>query len=133
MTALQPLAEHAHLPFHFLKAKDGHPFVALWQFGEWWTCGRGAPFEEDHLRSQGVTYSHPCDPAAIIVDADNTRLRTALATCVEALERIEMRTLDDHPPFRAAPVEAFLPLIRQALASAHDAGKAALALAEGGR
>lgn len=82
MTALQPLAEHAHLPFHFLKAKDGHPFVALWQFGEWWTCGRGAPFEEDHLRAQGVTYSHPCDPAAIIVDAGDEAQRLAVGSAI---------------------------------------------------
>lgn len=50
-----------------------------------------------------------------------TALEQALRTCDEALARIEMRTMDDHPPFRVAPVEAFLPVIREARAAAKAA------------
>lgn len=60
--ALRPPPESAHLPWHFLRASDGHLFVALYQSHEWWTCGRESPFTQEDIEAKHITYGVPCTP-----------------------------------------------------------------------
>jgi hypothetical protein len=58
MSKLVPPPEFAHFAWHWLRAADGHFFIAMWLAG-WWCCGMAEPFDPD---GRGVSYHKPADP-----------------------------------------------------------------------
>jgi len=51
-----PPLEFHDSAWHWLRAKEGHSFIAMWQTGEWWTCGDETPL---YLDGCGITYHAP--------------------------------------------------------------------------
>jgi hypothetical protein len=95
---LRPPKQWEHLPYHFLKAKDGHFFVALWQSDEWWSCGRESPCG-DQFAATGTTYSHPCTPDAVVPDPE---------AMVEIVTEFLRRTVGGYRPTVARKIVAAL-------------------------
>lgn len=102
---------------------------------DWHCCAPGHVWESDGscfrcgaYEPTKVKSGHT--PEIIRLRADLATREAALRVCDNALATIERRTLDDFPPYRVAPIEAFLPIIREARALVKQTTRAAPA--EGG-
>jgi hypothetical protein len=79
MNELKPPLEHAHLRWHWLR-RDGEDRPWEW-VNSYWSDGHEGSRIWPGMPG-GWTYSHPCDPAAIIVDAGNEAMLRAITDAV---------------------------------------------------